>query len=317
MQPQLDACSILEPHSPPTSVVESPPNDRGPQRSSIMSTEQESTLVGSGSEHDFGSDTLFDSMRTRISDSESVNIQNIFKFDGQHNEQSANRASICDAQFGAILPVTPDRTPKRFTIVKTTPDSARTARCVETTPLEDDDDGWDSDWDVPSRPDDDRRFSSLGGLRPYSGLFAGPRTDSNNASSTSFDTALEGYSVDGSSSRETNSILDWSEGVSAQSSSSPANSVYRPHGTTLRTKSSDNSFGKQRRSPHHLRAQSTPVVATIRGKNTENWDDDFLNDESDGDYPASIVVPSTIQDNQSSIIAHLSKVRVFATRIEG
>jgi len=296
-------------------------------RLSIMSaSERASTLIGSESEHDFGSDTLFDSMRTRISEMTPMRADRIFDFDRCH----LDIRSPLQATFEHELPIVSHTTPTNRGIDRacSSPNSTHTAQQrpgVASITLDDDDDGWSSDWDIPSKSvdEDDHRLPGQGGLRPYGGLFSGSRMGlglQSNGSNTSFGTAREGFSIDGSSMRETNSILDWNDGVSIHTSNSHS-SGYRPK-TVHAKESMLSSTRTGRRAPtYHVRSQSMPVVNTLRGRTplpSENWDDDFLDDDDEfGMSKSDMVIPRAIEERQASIIGHLGCVREFALLVEG
>jgi hypothetical protein len=64
-----------------------------------------------------------------------------------------------------------------------------------------------------------------------------------------------------------------------------------------------------------------PVVNTLRGRTplpSENWDDDFLDDDDEfGMSKSDMVIPRAIEERQASIIGHLGCVREFALLVEG
>ncbi|KAF8542110.1 hypothetical protein BDD12DRAFT_426806 [Trichophaea hybrida] len=297
-------------------------------RLSIMSaSERASTLIGSESEHDFGSDTLFDSMRTRISEMTPMRADRIFDLDRCHLDIRSPLQSSFD-DIPTISHTTP--THRGIDRMRSSPNSTHTAQQhmgVASITLDDEEDGWSSDWDIPSKSadEDDHRLPGQGGLRSYGGLFTGSRMGlglQSNGSNTSFGTAREGFSVDGSSMRETNSILDWNDGVSIHTSNSHG-SGYRPK-TVHAKESMLSSTRAGRRAPtYHVRSQSVPVVNTLRGRTplpSENWDDDFLDDD-DGEFGMSksditMVIPRAIEERQASIIGHLGCVREFALLVE-
>ena len=314
------------------------------QRLSLLSgSERASTLIGSDSEHDFGSDTLFDSMRTRMSQLTPVRADRIFDLDRCQTDVR----SPLQPDFQRPMPipvVSPHTTPtsRGYGGGGAVPSPAHSSpqqlfgglSLDDDDGDDDDDDSWSSDWDLPSKSadGDGRRPSgqSGAGLRPCNGILSGSsRTglglQSSNASNTSFGTAREGFSVDGSSLRETNSILDWNDGT-IHPSASPTNgsaaangsSSYRPK--TVHAK--ENRTG--RRAPtYHVRSQSVPVVNTLRGRTplpSENWDDDFLDEDDDGEFgmcKSDMVIPRAIEERQASIIGHLGCVREFALLVEG
>ena len=300
-------------------------------RLSIMSaSERASTLIGSESEHDFGSDTLFDSIRTRISEMAPVRADRIFDTERCYD----TRASPLHASYDYDLPNT--STSNTTTVpTKATKDRANSSpnpntHTAQRPGIEDEEeDSWSSDWDVNSKPADDEHHHlhqlhhqlhhrlSGPGLRPYNsrtglGLHS-------NGSNTSFGTAREGWSADGSSMRETNSILDWNDGVSVHTSTS--SNGYRPK--TVHAKESNLSSTRTgRRAPSiHVRSQSAPVVNTLRGRTplpSENWDDDFLDEDDElGTCKNEMVIPRAIEERQASIIGHLGCVREFALLVEG
>ncbi|KAA8897858.1 hypothetical protein FN846DRAFT_892920 [Sphaerosporella brunnea] len=288
-----------------------------PHRFSTMSAlERASTLIGSESEHDFGSDTIFDSMRTRVSEVPSVRADRIFDFERSYDHRSPLQHSY-DNEISTSAPGACSITSKKHR--NTSPNSTRTPQQLGTPNIahEDDEDGWGSDWDVPSKDGDDHRLPVNGGLRPH-GRIPASRVGlglQNNGSNASFGTAREGWSADTSSLRETNSILDWNDGVSVHSSSSPG-SGYRPK--TMHAKESLLSSTRTgRRAPAiHVRSQSMPVVNTLRGRvplASENWDDDFMDDD---DEVCEMVIPRAIEERQASIIGHLGCVREFALLVE-
>lgn len=275
-----------------------------PHRLSIMSaSERASTLIGNESEHDFGSDTLFDSVRTRISQMTPIRADRIFdlppvvmqpSYDPGSNDSRVTIQGYHDA------------------LESPTPESVQTTRRLGVNIVHDDEeDGWSSDWDMPSRDD--------GGLRPFDKLSRLGLELHSNASNTSFGTARERFSTDGSSMRETNSILDWNDGVSMNQASSAANSC---RSRTIHTKESLLSMSRKgRRSIKYHRSQSMPLTNTsLRGRTTvpsENWDDDFFDEEDDGFGLGEMIIPRAIEERQASIIGHLGCVREFALLVEG
>lgn len=283
----------------------------------ISVSERASTLVGSEDLNieDFQSDTVFDSMRTRVSELTPVRADSIFNLpDGSPQDVSPR-----DKRYPHKRYVSGDYTPLKQN------DSATASRNNNNNttrmPLDDDEDGW-SDWDAPSRNGDDDgelRFPAQGGLRPYGGLLsASLGLHSNNASNTSFGTAPEGFSVDGNSIRETNSILDWSESVPNNTTAAPPS--YAKRSKTIHAKESmlTSTRAGRRATSQHVRSQSMPLVNT-HGRvplPSENWDDDFLDndDESSG---FGMVIPRAIEENQASVIGHLGCVREFALLVEG
>ena len=306
-------------------------------RLSIMSaSERASTLIGSESEHDFGSDTLFDSIRTRISEMTPIRADHIFDTDRCYD----TRSSPLHASYDYDLPTTTSNTttvPTRATKDRANPSPNSNTHAAQQLGVEDEEeDAWSSsDWDIPSKSTDDEHHHHHHhhqlhqlhhqlhhrlpgpGLLPYNsrtglGLHS-------NGSNTSFGTAREGWSADGSSMRETNSILDWNDGVSVHTSTSSGG--YRPK--TVHAKESNLSSTRAgRRAPSiHVRSQSLPVVNTLRGRTplpSENWDDDFLDEDDElGMCKNEMVIPRAIEERQASIIGHLGCVREFALLVEG
>jgi hypothetical protein len=280
----------------------------------MSASERASTLIGCESEHDFGSDTLFDSMRTRISETMPVRADRIFDFDRSYDHRSPLQHSY-DYDVSTSAPVTS----KNYR--NSSPNNTRTAQQVGTANMthEDDEDGW-SDWDAPSKDGDDHRVPENSGMRPLRrlpGLRMGLGIQ-NNGSNASFGTVRDRWSADAASLRETSSILDWNDSVSVHSSSSPG-SGYRPK-TVHAKESHGSSIRAGRRAPTiHVRSQSMPMVNTSRGKQplaSENWDDDFLDDENEFGG-CEMVIPRAIEERQASIIGHLGCVREFALLVEG
>lgn len=307
-------------------------SDRQHRLSLISASERASTLVGSedfNNMEDFQSDTVFDSMRTRASE---LTPRADTLFDQQQDEsffgsnggggQENNHAPhvlrykhYVSGEFGHLK--SSDNSSSDNIHATTTTSS------VAHKLFDDDEDGSISDWDAPSRNggDDDQMRVIPGGLRPYSGLLSAASLGlhSNNASSTSFGTAPEGFSInDGSSIRETNSsILDWSESVSPTPQSQPS---YAKRSKTLHAKESiiRTSSRSGRRAPsYHVRSQSMPLVNT-HGRvplPSENWDEDFLDDDDEGGC-LNMVIPRAIEEQQASVIGHLGCVREFALLVE-
>ncbi|TGZ79703.1 hypothetical protein EX30DRAFT_349938 [Ascodesmis nigricans] len=278
-------------------------------RLSLMSTsERASTLVGSDSEHDFGSDTLFDSIRTRMSQLTPVRADAIFDFDDSNLQMRSPTYTKADQYMDAD-----DTTPvKRPVARNSSPRSIRTARAIVPKISLDDEDGWStSDWDAPSRSEEDglRRLAAPAALRNFAGLLsASPAGFSahSNESTTTYGTAQENLSV--VSSAETNSILDWDDGNSIQASST--RSRLRPK--IIQAPESDLRPARRLQNYQPFRSQSLPASKTLRGRiPSENWDDDFVADD-EGD----MVIPHVIQERQASIIGHLGCVREFALLVE-
>lgn len=288
----------------------------------ISGSERASTLVGSEDLNNFESDqsdTVFDSMRTRVSEPTPVRADTIFDVpDGPPHSQDI---SPRDTRYSHKRYMSGDYTPLKQTDIATA--SSRNGITTHRMAFDDDEDGWSSDWDVQSKNGDDDgelRIPTQGGLRPYSGLLSAASLGlhSNNASSTSFGTAPEAFSVDGASIRETNSILDWSESVPNNTAAAPPS--YAKRSKTIHAKESMlTSTRAGRRAPsYHVRSQSMPLVNT-HGRvplPSENWDDDFLDDE-DESSGFGMVIPRAIEENQASVIGHLGCVREFALLVEG
>lgn len=307
-----------------TTTPESPPRPLHgrPHRLSLMSgSERASTLVGSDSEHEFGSDTLFDSIRTRISQLTPVRADAIFNFDGS---ASRTRSPTYAKSEGFFLGDDDETPVKRSTPQQASPDSARTARgVVPKISFDDDEDCWStSDWNAPSRSGDvaTNRLSAPSGLRPFNRLLTasqGALSSHSTESNTTYGTAQEVLSV--ASSREASSVLDWDDGNSVKASSPTRNSL-RPK--IIQAPENDiSAYRPTHRLPNyqHARSQSMPLSQTLRGRvPSENWDDDFLDeDDEDGAGKGGMVIPRGIQERQASIIGHLGCVREFALLVEG
>lgn len=318
----LDLDLELEPEV--TNLTPIPTSNRRHRLSLISASERASTLVGSEdlnnfeSDLDFQSDTVFDSMRTRFSELTPVRADSIFDIpDGSPDNKSR------DTNYPHKRYVNGDYSPIKRSDIATASSRNGLNSGSHRMVFDDDEDGWSSDWDIPSKSGDDGgelRISMQGGLRPYGGLLSAASLglhSNNNASNTSFGTAPEGFSVDGASIRETNSILDWSESVSPNPSATSAPS-YAKRSKTIHAKESmlTGSRAGRRAPTYHVRSQSMPLVNS-HGRvplPSENWDDDFLDDEDEG---FGMVIPRAIEENQASVIGHLGCVREFALLVEG
>lgn len=296
-------------------------SNRRHRLSLISASERASTLVGSEdlnnfeSDLDFQSDTVFDSMRTRFSELTPVRADSIFDIpDGSPDNLSR------DTNYPHKRYVNGDYSPLKRSDIATASSRNGLNSGSHRMVFDDDEDGWSSDWDIPSKSGDDGGELRISGLRPYGGLLSAASLglhSNNNASNTSFGTAPEGFSVDGASIRETNSILDWSESVSPNPSATSAPS-YAKRSKTIHAKESMLAGSRAgRRAPtYHVRSQSMPLVNS-HGRvplPSENWDDDFLDDEDEG---FGMVIPRAIEENQASVIGHLGCVREFALLVEG
>ena len=309
--------------------VDSEPFSRGgghhQHRLSVISaSERASTLVGSEDlghfeGDDFQSETVFDSVRTRVSELTPVRLDAIFHLPPpEPSEYHLPMGSTKSYMSSDFTPTKGNDIPSSSTPTVLTPHFQRSN-------MSDDDDGSSSDWDIPSKSTDDAgelRVPTSNGLRPLSGIHLSSRLglNLNNASNTSFGTALEGLSVDSSSIRETSSILEWSEGISNNGT---------PPSLSRRSKAihakesllSGNRVG--RRVPSfHIRSQSVPVVSNARTvpSPSENWDDDFLDDDGEEGFEFArreMVIPREIEERQASVIGHLGCVREFALLVEG
>lgn len=310
--------------------VDSEPFSRGgghhQHRLSVISaSERASTLVGSEDlghfeGDDFQSETVFDSVRTRVSELTPVRLDAIFRLPPpEPSEYHLPMGSTKSYMSSDFTPTKGNDVPSSSTPTVLTPHFQRSNMS------DDDDDGSSSDWDIPSKSTDDAgelRVPTSNGLRPLSGIHLSSRLglNLNNASNTSFGTALEGLSVDSSSIRETSSILEWSENI-------PNNGT--PPSLSRRSKAihakesllSGNRVG--RRVPSfHIRSQSVPVVSNVRTvpSPSENWDDDFLDDDGEEGFEFArreMVIPREIEERQASVIGHLGCVREFALLVEG
>lgn len=310
--------------------VDSEPFSRGgghhQHRLSIISaSERASTLVGSEDlghfeGDDFQSETVFDSVRTRVSELTPVRLDAIFRLPPpEPSEYHLPMGSTKSYMSSDFTPTKGNDLPSSSTPTVLTPHLQRSNMS------DDDDDGSSSDWDLPSKSAEDAgelRVPTSSGLRPLSGIHLSSRLglNLNNASNTSFGTALEGLSVDSSSIRETSSILEWSESI-------PNNGT--PPSISRRSKAihakdsllSGNRVG--RRVPSfHIRSQSVPVVSNVRTvpSPSENWDDDFLDDDGEEGFEFArreMVIPREIEERQASVIGHLGCVREFALLVEG
>jgi hypothetical protein len=314
-------------------VGDSGAGDTGSRRhrlSIISASERASTLVGSedlnhfGNENDldFQSDTVFDSMRTRVSELTPVRADAIFHLAPPEPSEyplpmgsGLSLKSYLDSDF----------TPTRPNDLASSPTPTGLTPHFQGSKISfDDDDGWSSDWDQPSTSANETGDLSIspGGLRPYSGLLSASHlglSAQSNASNTSFGTALEGISVEGNSVRESSSILEWSESIPANSTPS---SIAR-RSKSIHAKESLLAARVGRRAPsYHIRSQSMPVVTTIQRVPlpTENWDEDFLDDDAEDGFGLSrneMVIPREIEERQASVIGHLGCVREFALLVEG
>lgn len=329
----LESLSAVDPHHDIDLDLELEVMNLTPLRTSnrlhrlslISASERASTLVGSEdlnnfeSDLDFQSDTVFDSMRTRFSELTPVRADSIFDIpDGSPDNSSR------DTDYPHKRYVNGDYSPFKQNDITTASSRNGLNSSSHRMAFDDDEDGWSSDWDIPSKKNGDDggelRISMQGGLRPYGGLLSAASLglhSNNNASNTSFGTAPEGFSVDGASIRETNSILDWSESVSPNPSATSAPS-YAKRSKTIHAKESMLAGSRAgRRAPtYHVRSQSMPLVNS-HGRvplPSENWDDDFLDDEDEG---FGMVIPRAIEENQASVIGHLGCVREFALLVEG
>jgi len=312
-------------------VVDSEPFSRGgghhQHRLSVISaSERASTLVGSEDlghfeGDDFQSETVFDSVRTRVSEPTPVRLDAIFRLPPpEPSEYHLPMGSTKSYMSSDFTPTKGNDVPSSSTPTVLTPHFQRSNMS------DDDDDGSSSDWDLPSKSADDAgelRVPTSSGLRPLSGIHLSSRLglNLNNASNTSFGTALEGLSVDSSSIRETSSILEWSESI--PNNGTPP-SISRRSKTTIHAKESllsGNRVG--RRVPSfHIRSQSVPVVSNVRTvpSPSENWDDDFLDDDGGEGFEFArrgMVIPREIEERQASVIGHLGCVREFALLVEG
>lgn len=291
----------------------------------VSASERASTLVGSEDNHfendlDFQSDTVFDSMRTRVSELTPVRADAIFHLPPPEPSDyplpvgsGQSFKSYLGSDFTPVRPSSP------------TPTSLTPQFQGSKISFDDDDDGWSSDWDLPSKSNDgagDLRVSPAGGLRPFSGLLSSHLglNSHSNASNSSFGTAPEGFSVDGSSVRETSSILEWSESI--PTNSTPA--ILARRSKTIHAKESLLAATRAgRRAPsHHIRSQSMPVANTVQRVPlpSENWDADFLDDDEDDGFGLprnEMVIPRAIEERQASVIGHLGCVREFALLVEG
>ncbi|PWW77046.1 hypothetical protein C7212DRAFT_279013 [Tuber magnatum] len=290
----------------------------------ISASERASTLVGSEDlghfeGDDFQSETVFDSVRTRVSGPTPVRLDAIFRLPPpEPSEYHLPMGSTKSIMSSDITPTKGNDVPSSSTPTVLTPHVQRS------NVSDDGDDGSSSDWDLPSKSADDAgelRVPTSSGLRPLSGIHLSSRLglNLNNASSTSFGTALEGLSIDSSSIRETSSILEWSESI-------PNNGT--PPSLSRRSKAihakesllSGNRVG--RRVPSfHIRSQSVPVVGAVRTvpSPSENWDDDFLDDDGEDGFGFTrreMTIPPEIEERQASVIGHLGCVREFALLVE-
>lgn len=320
----IDIDMELELELETTNLTPIPASNRLHRLSLISASERASTLVGSEdlnnfeSDLDFQSDTVFDSMRTRFSELTPVRADSIFDIPDGSPDTSPRDTDYPNKRY-----MSGDYSPLKQTDGATV--SSRNGLNSHRMAFDDDEDGWSSDWDIPSKNGDDGgelRISMQGGLRPYGGLLSAASLglhSNNNASNTSFGTAPEGFSVDGASIRETNSILDWSESVSPNPSTNSALS-YAKRSKTIHAKESMLTGTRAgRRAPtYHVRSQSMPLVNS-HGRvplPSENWDDDFLDDDDEGGG-FGMVIPRAIEENQASVIGHLGCVREFALLVEG
>ncbi|KAG0133546.1 hypothetical protein HOY82DRAFT_577734 [Tuber indicum] len=290
----------------------------------ISASERASTLVGSEDlghfeGDDFQSETVFDSVRTRVSEPTPVRLDAIFHLPPlEPSEYHLPMGSTKSPMSSDFTPTKGNDVPSSSTPTVLTPHIQRSSMS------DDGDDGSSSDWDLPSKSADDpgeSRAPTSGALRPLSGLHLSSRLglNLNNASNTSFGTALEGLSIDSSSIRETSSILEWSESI-------PNNGT--PPSLSRRSKAihakesllSGNRVG--RRVPSfHIRSQSVPVVSTARTvpSPSENWDDDFLDDDGGDGFELArrgMTIPREIEERQASVIGHLGCIREFALLVE-
>ncbi|CUS08699.1 unnamed protein product [Tuber aestivum] len=331
---RLEALSPVDPgHEADTDddeeEVDSEPFPRGGRHhqhrlSVISASERASTLVGSEDlghfeGDDFQSETVFDSVRTRVSEPTPVRLDAIFHLPPpEPSEHHLPMGSAKSVMSSDITPTKGSDVPSPSTPTVLTPHFQRSNMS------DDDDDGSSSDWDLPSKSVDDAgelRVPASSGLRPLSGIHLSSRLglNLNNASSTSFGTALEGLSIDSSSIRETSSILEWSESI--PNNGTPPSLSRRSKAIHAKESLLSGSRAGRRVPSFHIRSQSVPVVGAVRAvpSPSENWDDDFLDDDGDGGFGFTrreMTIPPEIEERQASVIGHLGCVREFALLVE-
>ncbi|KAL7271360.1 hypothetical protein RUND412_005891 [Rhizina undulata] len=320
-------------HNVPQPNMQYPSTVPRTHRLSLMSScERASTLIGSEdlnhfeTDFDFQSETVFDSMRTRVSEQPPIRADSIFDMTVPPLDMIPTPQPM-EPKFGQKQYGDDDDYTTRAVekLGGSSPNTSRLTAQFQSTKIsfdDDDDDGWSSDWDVPSRSIDGEphnRLSLPGGLRPYGALSLGMNTSNN--SRTTFDTAREGLSNDESSIREASSILDWNEGI-ATVVTSPTTPGYRPKTVHAKESVLTTSRPGRRVSSYHVRSQSAPLTNSVHGRAplpSENWDDDFLDDDGDDGMGLGnnvIVIPRAIEERQASVMGHLGNIREFALLVE-
>ncbi|KAK6510372.1 hypothetical protein TWF506_009482 [Arthrobotrys conoides] len=300
MSPNLSPNSPLTPIAPPQAMLPTAMDLDQPQEEDYS--------------HDFLSDTVFDSLRTRASPTHPPKLDTLFS----GGEQSSSRGipstlepspiildepmqsfslnqstwSVNEEPFTGLTPSntrpqTRSHPVSPFTTVFK-PDGDK-AKSIE-----------DSDSVIRKLEDDIANALKRNSKeRPVHSTFPRRRPHARNSSNLdTFDVGRKSMDAPSIEGDRIVSGSDWSESVAKSGRSS------------REIASSDNSKSRQRAPSAHTRSRSMPV-AGVFADSSENWDDDF-----DNDFSGDVIIPKSIKDAQATVMGHLGNVREFAKQVE-
>ncbi|RVD83013.1 uncharacterized protein DFL_007417 [Arthrobotrys flagrans] len=300
MSPNLSPSSPLTPVAPPQAMLPTAMDLDQPQEEDYS--------------HDFLSDTVFDSLRTRASPTHPPKLDTLFN----GSEQSSSRGIPGTLEPSPIIL---DESMQGFSLNQSTwsvneepftgltPSNTRPQTRSHpvspfTTALKSDTDKAksieDSDSVIRKLEDDIANALKRNSKeRPVHSTFPRRRPHARNSSN------LDTFDV-GRKSMDAPSI----EGDRIVSGSDWSDSVAKSGRSSREIASSDNSKSRQRAPSAHTRSRSMPV-AGVFADSSENWDDDF-----DNDFCGDVIIPKSIKDAQATVMGHLGNVREFAKQVE-
>ncbi|KAK6542182.1 hypothetical protein TWF694_007945 [Orbilia ellipsospora] len=304
-------------HSPNSPLTPIASNQQQEQVESLpVAMDLDPTPQEEESSHDFLSDTVFDSLRTRASPTHPPKLDTLFN----GNEQPPSRGvpnmsfepspinlddpmqgfphnqsnwSISDDPF---IGLTPSHTRPQ---TRSHPVSPFTS-AFKSSETDKSRDQCDSDSAIRRLEDDlANAFKRNSKERPVHSTFPRRRPHARNSSNLdTFDVGRKSMDAPSVEGERIVSGSDWSESITKSGRSS------------REITASNNQKSRQRAPSTHTRSRSMPV-AGVFADSSENWDDDF-----DNDFCGDVIIPKSIKDAQATVMGHLGNVREFAKQVE-
>ncbi|KAK6344523.1 hypothetical protein TWF696_008157 [Orbilia brochopaga] len=269
--------------------------------------------------HDFLSDTVFDSLRTRASPTHPPKLDTLFNGSEQPPSRGLPNMSFEPSPINLDEPMqgfslnrsswsitedpanglTPSNTRPQTRSNPVSPFTSTIFHSAENDRKSKDMD--DSDSAIRKLEDDlNNPFIKRNSKeRPVHSTFPRRRPHARNSSNLdAFDVSRGSVEVSSIEGDRVVSGSDWSESFTKSGRSSREIS------------SSGNQKSRQRAPSTHTRSRSMPV-AGVFADSSENWDDDF-----DNDFCGDVIIPKSIKDAQATVMGHLGNVREFAKQVE-